>query len=213
MANNSRRKRHRILALAAAGAMAVVVALIVAVVVVVVRRPEAPPPLAVPPTSEPPAAVPPGKKPRPEFQDASCPDVSMIAIPGTWESSVHQDPFNPVDSIAVAARAINNIIGGATLTGSNGRPVVQPGLESSPANCVRYTGSAALRSRAGYPSLCARPMTQAGQALLVADVYQKWIVGATPTAAQNAAVLFQNSTNPGDPRVQAILKGLPTATH
>ena len=132
-----------------------------------------------------------------------------------WSLNLHRpyDPFNPVDSIAVAARAINNIIGGATLTGSNGRPVVQPGLESSAANCVRYTGSAALRSRTGFPSLCARPVTPEGQTQLVADVYQKWIVGATPTAAQNAAVLFQNSTNPGDPTVQAILKGLPTATH
>jgi hypothetical protein len=132
-----------------------------------------------------------------------------------WSLNLHRpyDPFNPVDSIAVAARAINNIIGGATITGSNGRPVVQPGLEASPANCVHYTGSAALKSRAGYPSLCARPVTQAGQAQLVADVYQKWIVGATPAAAQNASVLFQNSTNPGDARVQAILNGLPTATH
>jgi hypothetical protein len=132
-----------------------------------------------------------------------------------WSLNLHRpyDPFNPVDSIAVAARAINNIIGGATLTGSNGRPVVQPGLESNPANCARYTGSGALRSRAGYPGLCAKPVTQAGQIQLVADIYQKWIVGATPTAAQNAAVLFQNSTNPGDPRVQAILKGLPAATH
>ena len=79
--------------MAAAAAMAVVVLLLVAVVVIVVRRPEpsttAIPPTAVPPTSQP------GKKPRPEFQDASCPDVSMIAIPGTWESSPTDDPLNP----------------------------------------------------------------------------------------------------------------------
>lgn len=99
MPSNSRRKRHRILALAAAGAMAIVVALIVVVVVVVMRRPDAPPPMAVPPTAVPPTGVPgvPTKKPRPEFQDASCPDVSLISIPGTWESSVRLDPFNPVD--------------------------------------------------------------------------------------------------------------------
>ena len=36
-----------------------------------------------------------GKKPRPEFQDASCPDVQLISIPGTWESSPQLDPFNP----------------------------------------------------------------------------------------------------------------------
>ena len=79
--------------MAAAAAMAVVVLLLVAVVVIVVRRPEpsttAIPPTAVPPTSQP------GKKPRPAFQDASCPDVSMIAIPGTWESSPTDDPLNP----------------------------------------------------------------------------------------------------------------------
>ena len=96
MAKNSRRKRHRILALIAAGAMVVVVALIVASVVIVVRRPESPP-SAVPPIAVPPTAVPPTvtKKPRPEFQDASCPDVQLISIPGTWESSPQLDPFNP----------------------------------------------------------------------------------------------------------------------
>jgi hypothetical protein len=89
----TRRRRHRILAMAAAAAVAVVVLLLVAVIVIVVRRPEpsttAIPPTAVPPTSQP------GKKPRPAFQDASCPDVSMIAIPGTWESSPTDDPLNP----------------------------------------------------------------------------------------------------------------------
>ena len=88
-----RRRRHRILALIAATAVAVVVGLVVAIIVIVVRRPEpattAIPPTAVPPTSQP------GRKPRPAFQDASCPDVDMIAIPGTWESSPTDDPFNP----------------------------------------------------------------------------------------------------------------------
>lgn len=90
---DNRRRRHRILALIAAAAVAVVVALVVAIVVIVVRRPSpsttAIPPTAVPPTSEP------GRKPRPAFQDASCPDVSMISIPGTWESSPTDDPLNP----------------------------------------------------------------------------------------------------------------------
>jgi hypothetical protein len=120
------------------------------------------------------------------------------------------NPYNPVDSLEVAARAINSIIGGATVTGADGNPVVQAGLESVAANCLRYTGSAALTSRAGFPSLCARPLaSQAGQAALVADVYQKWIVGAAPGAAQNAAVLFSNSGSPGNPQVQAILRHLP----
>lgn len=74
--------------------MAVAVALVVAIIVIVVRRPEAPP-TAVPPTALPPTSSPGQHKPRPEFQDASCPDVQMIAIPGTWESSPTDDPFNP----------------------------------------------------------------------------------------------------------------------
>ena len=79
--------------MAAAAAVGVVVLLLVAVIVIIVRRPEpsttAIPPTAVPPTSQP------GKKPRPAFQDSSCPDVSMIAVPGTWESSPTDDPLNP----------------------------------------------------------------------------------------------------------------------
>lgn len=129
-----------------------------------------------------------------------------------WSLNLHHpyNPLNPVDSLAVAARAINNIIGGATLTGANGKPTVQPGLESKPENCARYTGSQAIVSRAGFPGLCANPVvTREGRAALVADVYRQWMPGASPVAAQNASVLFQNSGNPGDPQVQAILKTLP----
>jgi hypothetical protein len=129
-----------------------------------------------------------------------------------WSLNLHNpyDASDPVDSLEVAARAIDNIIGGATLTGSNGRPQVQPGLESSRSGCLRYTGSSKLRTRAGYPSMCAKPVSSAaGAAALVSDVFQKWVVGASPTAAHNAAVLFENSTNPGNPEVQAILKHLP----
>lgn len=129
-----------------------------------------------------------------------------------WLLNLHHpyNPLNPVDSLEVAARAINNIIGGATLTGANGSPVVQPGLESKPDNCARYTGSPAIVSRAGFPSLCASPVTsREGQAALVADVYRRWMPGATAVAAQNVSVLFENADNPGDPQVQAILKTLP----
>ena len=121
------------------------------------------------------------------------------------------DPSNPIDSLQVAARAINDIIGGVTVTGTNGNPVVQPGLESSSANCLRYTGSAALNARQGYPNVCARPLTTHGQAALVRDVYRKWVVGAPTVAAQDAAVLFQNAKNPGDAQVQFILTHLPAA--
>jgi hypothetical protein len=129
-----------------------------------------------------------------------------------WSLNLHHpyNPFSPVDSLEVAARAINNIIGGATLTGANGKPAVQPGLESKPENCARYTGSPAVISRAGFPSRCASPVaTPEGQAALVADVYQQWMPGAGSVAAQNVSVLFQNAGHPGDPQVQAILTSLP----
>ena len=129
-----------------------------------------------------------------------------------WSLNLHHpyDPFNAVDSLQVAARAINNIIGGATLTSANGSPAVQPGLESKPANCARYTGSSAIITHAGFPSLCASPVTSPeGQAALVADVYQQWMVGATAVAAQDVSVLFQNANHPGDPQVQAILAARP----
>ena len=113
MPKTSRRKRHRILALVAAGAMALVVVLIVAIVVIVLRRPESPPG-AVPPTALPPTAAPGGptttKKPRPEFQDVSCPDVLMISIPGTWESSAQLDPHNPVQFPAALLLNVTNPI-------------------------------------------------------------------------------------------------------
>jgi hypothetical protein len=129
-----------------------------------------------------------------------------------WSLNLHHpyDPMDPVDSLQVAARAINNIIGGATLTGSNGKPVVQPGLESNPANCAKYTGSSAVVTHAGFPSQCAQPVTSAtGQAALVADTYRQWVVGATAAAAYDVSVLFSNAGNPGNPQVQAILKSLP----
>jgi hypothetical protein len=129
-----------------------------------------------------------------------------------WSLNLHHpyDPLNPVDSLAVAARAINNIIGGATVTATNGSLTVEPGLESKPENCARYTGSAAIVSRAGYPSRCATPVASPeGQAALVADVYQQWMPGASAVAAQNASVLFANAGDPGNSQVQAILATLP----
>ncbi len=128
-----------------------------------------------------------------------------------WSLNLHHpyNPFNAIDSLEVAARAINNIIGGASVTSSNGKPTVQAGLESSPANCARYTGSAAVITRAGYPAICASPVTsQAGQAALVGDVYEQWFAGASSVFAEDASVLFQDSNDPGNPQVQAILKTL-----
>jgi hypothetical protein len=158
----------------------------------------------------------------PNFSDAKTGRQGLEPISATqggevaWSLNLHHpyNPYNAVDSLQVAARAINNIIGGASLTGSNGKPTVQPGLESNPANCARYTGSAAIVTRAGYPDMCATAVTSAsGQAALVADVYKQWFVGSSPAFAQDASVLYQNASDPGNPQVQAILKTLfgPTA--
>jgi hypothetical protein len=96
MATNARRKRHRVLGWATALAMAGVVLLVTVAVVIMLRSP------ASPPSAVPPGVLPPSSttahphKPRPASQDASCPDVQMINVPGTWESSPQDDPLNPM---------------------------------------------------------------------------------------------------------------------
>ena len=99
MAKKSRRKRHRVLALVAAGAVALLVGLVVVGLWVFMRQPDSLPPSAVPPSAQPTTTEAPGtpgtSKPRPESQDASCADVMVLSIPGTWESSPQLDPVNP----------------------------------------------------------------------------------------------------------------------
>jgi hypothetical protein len=96
MARRSQRKRHRLLALVAAGAVSVLVAIVAIGVWVYMRQPDSVPPTAVPPSAQPSTGIQtPGKKPRPESQDASCADVMVLSIPGTWESSPQLDPVNP----------------------------------------------------------------------------------------------------------------------
>ena len=131
-----------------------------------------------------------------------------------WSLNLHHpyDPANPIDSLQVAARAINNIISGATLTSSSGGALVEPGLESNAANCERYTGSSKLVTPSGYPARCAAALNvPGGEAALVSDVFQQWMGGTPSQIAQQAGLLFQNATNPGDPRVQAILNSLPAS--
>jgi hypothetical protein len=132
-----------------------------------------------------------------------------------WSLNLHHpyDPMNPNDSLEVAARAINNIVGGASAIAASGTPTVQPGLESYPGNCARYTGSAAITSHAGFPGVCSGQVTTPDQqAALVEDIYRKWAVGASAQAAGEAAVLFLNAGNPGNPQVQTILTHL-SQTH
>ena len=131
-----------------------------------------------------------------------------------WALNLHHpyDPASPVDSLAVAARAINNIISGATLTSSSGSALIEPGLESKSSNCQRYTGSAKLTARQGYPAACASPVTsESGQAALVSDVFRKWMSGTPSQVAVEAAVLFENADNPGSPQARAVLASLPAS--
>jgi Cutinase len=95
---SARNKRRRTLAWVAAVLVAAVVGLVIFAVVVMLRAPEPlqsalPPGVSSAPGSK--AAVPHPHKPRPASQDASCPDVQLIAVPGTWESWPTQDPLNP----------------------------------------------------------------------------------------------------------------------
>lgn len=96
-APKSLRNRRRMLAWVAAGAMALAVALVAVVLVIWIRHPGSPP-IAEPPSEgvPPSGSVPPRvKKPRPAYQDASCPDVQLVSVPGTWETSPTDDPLNP----------------------------------------------------------------------------------------------------------------------
>jgi hypothetical protein len=97
-ATSTRRKRHRTLAWIAAITVAGVVGLVIFAVVVLLRSSSDVPQTAVPPSVVPPTSggTPYPHKPRPASQDASCPDVLLVTIPGTWESSPQDDAFNPV---------------------------------------------------------------------------------------------------------------------
>lgn len=96
MASNAQRKRHRVLAWTAALAMAGVVLLVIVAVVVMLRGREAPPSAVPPGVLPPPSTTTHPHKPRPASQDASCPDVQLVNIPGTWESAPQDDPVNPM---------------------------------------------------------------------------------------------------------------------
>jgi Cutinase len=108
-AKNARRKRHRILAWVAACGMATLVIVVIVAIVLMLRTPKSPP-TAVPPGALPPSATatPHPHKPRPAYQDASCPDVQLINIPGTWESSLQDPPLAPIQ---FPNALLHNVIG------------------------------------------------------------------------------------------------------
>ena len=96
MPTSARRKRHRTLAWVAALSVAGVVLLVILLVVVLLRD-RGQPPSAVPPgVLPPPSTSTHPHKARPSSQDASCPDVQLVNVPGTWESSLQDDPLNPM---------------------------------------------------------------------------------------------------------------------
>src|SRR5580692_5620894 len=107
----ARNKRRRVLAWVAALSLAGVVMLVIVAVVTMLRSTEAPP-SAVPPGILPPSSTTTHPhKPRPASQDASCPDVQLVVIPGTWESSLQDDPLNPVQFPNALLRRVTTPIG------------------------------------------------------------------------------------------------------
>jgi hypothetical protein len=130
-----------------------------------------------------------------------------------WSLNLHHpyDPSSPLDSLEVAARAINNIVSGATLTSSSGTSQVEPGLESTAANCQVFTGSSKLVTQQNYPAHCAAALTSSGETALVTDIFKQWMGNAPSATATDAGVLFANSASPGNPQVQAILSSLPSS--
>ncbi|MEV0462322.1 cutinase family protein [Nocardia tengchongensis] len=56
-----------------------------------------------------PGPKPPGP-PRPSSQPATCPDVLMLSVPGTWESNATDDPYNPAANPASLMLNISNPI-------------------------------------------------------------------------------------------------------
>lgn len=48
--------------------------------------------------------------PRPSSQPATCPDVLMLSVPGTWESNSHDDPYSPAANPASLMLNISNPI-------------------------------------------------------------------------------------------------------
>src|ERR1700739_55322 len=91
-----RRKRHRILAWVAALGVAAVVLVVILAVVMLLRSPQSPPSAVPPGVLPPPSTTTHPHKPRPASQDASCPDVQVVNVPGTWETAPQDDPLNPM---------------------------------------------------------------------------------------------------------------------
>lgn len=79
-------KRHWRKLVFGVGFLALIAIVLVIILVIGFLRPSPP---------APPGARPPTTTPRTETQPADCPDVLVVSIPGTWESSADDDPYQP----------------------------------------------------------------------------------------------------------------------
>ncbi|MDF0530783.1 cutinase family protein [Tsukamurella sp. 8F] len=88
-------KQRRVSALAIGVGIAAIIAIVLVIVLLIEWLKPGPTPPVVPgpsSSSAPPSSSAPA---RPESQPASCPDVEVIAVPGTWESKSTDDPLHP----------------------------------------------------------------------------------------------------------------------
>jgi len=138
---------------------------------------------------------------------------------GVTTTFAYTDPDNKLTAITYPASTSLNVALAydgfgrrASMTDATGSKTYSyDDNDTSLAETTTYTGLAAQTIGYSYFADGSRSAvsTPAGQAALVTDVYQKWVVGASPRQAQEAAVLFANAANPGDSQVQVILRHLP----
>lgn len=85
-----KRKRGKLLLFALLGLaiLSIIAVILVVILIINLLKPE-------PVGPEGPSQTPSTSVPRPEAQPADCPDVQVISVPGTWESSSNDDPYNP----------------------------------------------------------------------------------------------------------------------
>ncbi len=135
----------------------------------------------------------------------------------------YYQPDNAVQSVQVAARAINTILGGTSVTDAKtGKTVAQSGLESNAQNCLRYTGEPLLvahlmkvvskngqtaeQQDPSWPVVCAGSITTASeQAAVARDVFKQWDTGA-PAGLVDQVVAFFENWSPSNPAIQQFVK-------
>ena len=121
------------------------------------------------------------------------------------------NPLNPVDSLQVAARAIDNVIGGRRRPASTAARACSRGWKvirrTAPGTPVPRRSSRTPGAPASAPARWAAGKARRRSSATLPEVD----VGATSVAAQDVSVLFENFDNPGDLQVQAVLKTRPGA--